>query len=131
MNHWKQITDIIDGHQRFLIVSHQYPDGDASGSCLGLLHYLCSLGKQSRCVNCSPIQKVLEFLDPERVHQVYDKNTFDWSWPEVVFILDTSDVKRLGPVGDDLPWDRVISVNIDHHRSSSEAIPASVSQVDA
>lgn len=130
MNHWKQIADIVDRHQTFLIVSHQYPDGDASGSSLGLLHYLRSLGKSARCVNGSPIQKVLQFLDPEQAHEIYDRQNFDWSSEEVVVILDTSDVKRLGIIGEDLPWDKVISVHIDHHRQSDDAMPATHRYVD-
>jgi phosphoesterase RecJ-like protein len=42
-----QVKATMDAAQRFVIFSHQSPDGDAVGSSLGLMHILRNLGKQA------------------------------------------------------------------------------------
>lgn len=128
---WTEITGVIDSHKRFVVSSHHYPDGDATGSCLGLIHYLKGLGKKAKCLSSDPIQQVLQFLDRDGDCQIYQSGGFDWSWPEVIFILDTSEPKRMDEVGQDIPWDsdNCITVCIDHHRITGK-LPTDVSLVD-
>src|SRR5438270_12621779 len=42
-----QVADAIRGHDRFLLVTHENPDGDALGSILGMKLALDELGKDS------------------------------------------------------------------------------------
>ena len=40
------IREQIDAHDRFVLLSHVRPDGDAIGSQLGLAHGLLEMGKE-------------------------------------------------------------------------------------
>src|SRR5919202_4631431 len=44
-NDVRAVADAIRGHERFLVVTHENPDGDALGSMLGTALALRSLGK--------------------------------------------------------------------------------------
>src|SRR5919206_3195240 len=41
------VADAIRGHQRFLLTTHENPDGDALGSLLGMKLALDALGKDT------------------------------------------------------------------------------------
>ena len=43
------VADAIRSHDRFLLVTHENPDGDALGSILALKLALDQLGKDSLC----------------------------------------------------------------------------------
>jgi len=126
---WKKVKQVIDDHDRFLVITHHYPDGDGLGSSLGLSQYLKHLGKESLFVSEHAVPKALQFVDPECSSVIYDRDNFDWSWPEVVFILDTCERNRLGAPGEDLPWDSIKTVCIDHHRITG-TLPAGVNVID-
>ena len=61
---WPRLTEIIRGHQRFLLTSHIRPDCDALGSELGMAGVLEALGKEALIVNGQPTPRNLQFIDP-------------------------------------------------------------------
>jgi len=106
---YSKITKLIEDKDKFLIVSHIYPDGDAIGSTLGLLNTLIRLGKTAYAYIADRIPRQFQNLP----NVEFIKTNFDRKPEvEVTFILDSSNIDRIGSAI------RVISsplVNIDHH----------------
>ncbi len=114
---WKQVKKIIQQSNRFVITSHVGPDGDALGSELGLYYYLKSLGKEATILNATPPAKNFTFMGKNRAVKTYnpkrDRKLIDQA--DAVFILDISEWKRLGAVGEDVQQSNAKTVCIDHH----------------
>ncbi|MCX7795677.1 MAG: DHH family phosphoesterase [bacterium] len=108
-----KIIRLIKEKNKFLIVSHIYPDGDAIGSVLGLLSLLIKLGKTASAYIADRIPRQFQHLpNIELIKTTLDKNLE----VEVTFILDSSNIERIGLAS------RFISplmVNIDHHPDNS------------
>lgn len=108
-----KITNFILEKDRFLIVSHIYPDGDAIGSVIGLLTLLLRLGKTVYAYIGDRIPRQFQHLpNIELVKNAFDRKPE----VEVTFILDSSNIERVGSAS------RFISsfiVNIDHHPDNS------------
>jgi bifunctional oligoribonuclease and PAP phosphatase NrnA len=107
------LQHVCDQHQRFLVISHVRPDGDAYGSTLGLALSLQAMGKDVQVVNSDGLSPLFEFLPGSK--SLSEKV----SAPEadrLIIAVDCADKKRLGPVFDQ--WQRTPDVNIDHHISN-------------
>ncbi len=105
---------LLSSHDRFLVISHVRPDGDAYGSTLGLGLSLRALGKDVQVVNSDGLSPLFEFLPGSAT-----LTRPAASAPEeerVIIAVDCADQKRLGPGFD--AWQRVPDVNIDHHFSN-------------
>jgi phosphoesterase RecJ-like protein len=110
--------------ERFIIISHVRPDGDAYGSTLGLALSLRALGKDVRVVNQDGLSPLFEFLPgSEGLREKPAAPEPD----RVIIAVDCADQKRLGAVFDQ--WLRTPDVNIDHHVSNPGY--AKVNLVDA
>lgn len=108
----QQIAQLITNNQRFLVISHESPDGDAVGSTLGLANALREMGKDVVPFNCDGIPEIMRFLPgSERlVTSLADPERFD-----VAFVLDAGELERTR-----LPVRELCGtlVNIDHHPHS-------------
>ncbi len=119
MNRKLRIADVrkaLAAGRRFLVVSHQSPDGDAIGSSLALASVLTALGKACDIVNVDGVPMNLTWLPlAERVHLVPE----DPGGYDTVVVLDCGGPERTGL---DLPLDRPgrVVVNIDHHPGNPE-----------
>ncbi len=101
------IATIVAGH-RFVVASHQRPDGDAIGSALSVALALRAMGKEAMVVTDAPLPV---FLQPfpgvggiritTAVTEAYD----------AALIMECGDLSRTGVKG----LDRFPVVNIDHH----------------
>ncbi len=107
------LQELCAKHQRFLVISHVRPDGDAYGSTLGLALALRGLGKDVQVVNSDGLSPLFEFLPGSKgllaTHPAPEPD-------RVIIAVDCADQKRLGPVFDG--WKRGADVNIDHHVSN-------------
>ena len=56
------LQKLSDQHERFLVISHVRPDGDAYGSTLGLALSLQAAGKDVQVVNADGLSPLFEFL---------------------------------------------------------------------
>jgi phosphoesterase RecJ-like protein len=108
---YKKAADFFRNHDRFLLLVHEKPDGDALGSCLGAAHLLNQLGKTFHLINDDPIPSKFTFIPmserfelPEGVDQRFD----------AVISFDCGDRKRLGRSGQ-LISDSANILNVDHH----------------
>ena len=109
----RAFDELCDRHNRFLVISHVRPDGDAYGSCLGLALSLRAKGKEVRVVNQDGLSPLFEFLPGSAGLRE------EPAAPEadrVLIAVDCADRKRLGPIFDQ--WQRQPEVNIDHHISN-------------
>ncbi|HKK00556.1 MAG TPA: DHH family phosphoesterase [Desulfuromonadales bacterium] len=110
----KKILKSIDESHRFLVVSHENPDGDALGSTLALANALREMDKEVVALNCDGVPAAFDFLPGAAtvVRALEGEAPFD-----VGFVLDAGELRRAGPGVREMC--RVL-VNIDHHPYSEE-----------
>lgn len=108
------VVDMLRSSERHVLVTHEYPDGDALGTTLALAHALKSLGKQVTLICVDDIPLPFQFLPGiEWFRRDCILGNFD-----VVTVIDCGDLKRTG-----MP-DRIKTfaqgrhriINIDHHQ---------------
>ena len=111
---FEQIGRALREHQRFAVLSHVRPDGDALGSQLALGLSLRQLGKDVRIWNEDGMLEKYSFLPSANL---LTKPPADPEDVGVAIALDTAIQKRLGTT---LPAVRSTKVwiNIDHHPSN-------------
>ena len=105
----QQIVEKIRDNQRFLVVAHRNPDGDAIGSTVALALALQDMGKDVVAYNADPVPEVMQFLPQYSVlsNTLPENSDFD-----IAFVLDAGELERTALPVRDLA--RTI-INIDHH----------------
>ena len=63
----------LERGEKFVIVSHVSPDGDAIGSSLGLWHFLCSQGKTANVVVPNAFPDFLKWMPGSKDILLYDR----------------------------------------------------------
>ncbi len=119
---WPRFVEIVQQHQRFLLISHIRPDCDALGSELGMAGVLESLGKQVIIVNGHATPANLQFIDPQKkIKQLgVDVQPEELANVEVLMILDTSAWQQLGEMSPVIKDSRAVKIVIDHHVSEDD-----------
>lgn len=111
----KKAIDIIKKYNKFLIVSHKYPDGDSIGSQIALALGLLKIGKKAYIYNEDPpTDRYSRFKRINLIHT--GKKDFD---EEVIFALDSAELNRIGFIKDEIDFTKPI-INIDHHISNEK-----------
>jgi phosphoesterase RecJ-like protein len=90
----ERIINLVQTQKRFLVASHENPDGDAIGSTLALGLSLERIGKDVVLYNRDGATESLKFLPgSEKVNSSLDsiRGSFD-----VTFIVDCTDTSRVG-----------------------------------
>ena len=103
----QQAAAFLRTRDRFLILTHQFPDGDTLGSAFALCLALQALGKQARVGTVGPLPARYAFL----AAPVPAQPDFE---PETVCAVDVADRALLGEENARLYGERV-ALNIDHH----------------
>ena len=111
----RAITEEVRKHHRFLITTHVEPDGDAVGSTLAMLHALKAMGKDVVACLSDPVPPIYRFLPGSR--EILAEVPLGFV-PEVVIVLDCSELNRAGEVLKNLDFTSVVIINIDHHNSN-------------
>jgi len=121
-----EIRRLIRGNKSFLITGHERPDGDCLGAELALAALLRAMGKKAVIVNHDPLPPPYDlFFDSLGEFRTCRRDAAGQSRrrparpipADVVFVLDSTDMKRVGdPVGLFPPG--AVVVNIDHHVSN-------------
>ncbi len=113
---FEEIDRVIRAHERFAVVSHVRPDGDAIGSILALGSALEGLGKSVRYLNQDGCPESLMFLKgAEKVEVSSEVGELD---VEVAIFLDTAAQARVGDDSLEAVKGAEVLVNIDHHLSN-------------
>ncbi len=106
----QEAISLIRAATQCYITAHITPDGDAIGSALGLYWALAGLGKTVRVACADPAPDTFDFLPGVDVIRRQKPAA-----GELLLLLDSSDLGRLGALYDKpLYRDRPV-VNIDHH----------------
>ena len=112
------VLEILLGHHRFVITTHQRPDGDAIGSQVALGRFLEHLGKEVLLFNTDSVPSSLDWM--EGSENVQTQTTIDnleaVSRADVFIVVDTNSKERLGKtVGRALDLYQGPVLLIDHH----------------
>lgn len=105
----QQIREAIAEHQKFVVVSHIRPDGDAIGSALGLAQALRVAGKQVDVVLEDDVAEKYMVLPGSQQVVKQLPSEFDY-----LIVVDCSDPQRTGSVLQGFKPDLVI----DHHKTN-------------
>ena len=121
MSDLEKIINIVQTQKRFLITSHENPDGDAIGSMIALGLSLESIGKEVVFYNRDGATAALKFLPgSEKVNSSLDniRGNFD-----ATFVVDCTDTSRAGE-----EFERFkdsgrcgTTIIIDHHQTSKSS----------
>lgn len=109
-----EIGAVLRAQQRFAVLSHVRPDGDALGSQLGLALSLSKLGKTVMVRNEDGLLEKYSFLPGGEFLQTPLGEPQDF---DVAIALDTATQSRLG-TATELVRSAKIWINIDHHPSN-------------
>lgn len=108
----QEIADIFRSSDRFLVVTHVNPDGDAIGSLLGLCQALREMGKQAWALSADKIPDTYDFL-AGRSEVITDPATLSKA-PSWIVSVDVASQDRIsGDIASFAGSARLI--NIDHH----------------
>ncbi|HET6447595.1 MAG TPA: bifunctional oligoribonuclease/PAP phosphatase NrnA [Conexibacter sp.] len=106
----------LQGAERFLLVTHEHPDGDALGSLLAMHEVLCTLGKDSVMFMAAdefPLPHEYRFFALDGLVSVPPADVAE----RTVVFLDCGNIDR-NPA-DALQIDDAHIVNIDHHHDNT------------
>ena len=123
-----QVVEEIRAGERFLITTHENPDGDALGSLLAMHAILGALGKDSVMFLAAkefPLPVEYRFLPLEEVFHEPPADIAD----RVVIFLDCGNIDRM-PV-DFLKHDGAKLINVDHHHDNTRFGTVNLVDVEA
>jgi phosphoesterase RecJ-like protein len=110
----EMIASAIKHGEKFLVVSHMNPDGDAIGSSIGLSLVLESMGKRVFTYNESAVPALYRFIPhSHRITQELPREEVD-----VTFVLDCSTEERVGEKFKEFAGKGLVVV-ADHHPPSA------------
>ena len=112
----QQVLDALRDGERFVLVTHEHPDGDALGSLVGMHGLLTALGKDSVMFVCAeefPLPYEYRWFNLEGVRS---KVPDDIDERTIVF-LDCGTIER-NPV-EAFRRPGVLTLNIDHHHDNT------------
>ncbi|WP_432400476.1 DHH family phosphoesterase [Wukongibacter sp. M2B1] len=112
------ISNIIRGRNKIIILPHILPDGDTLGSSIALKRALSLLNKDVSIILNDEIPSNLKFLTEH--NNIMSTKLFMSLGikPDLIITIDTSDPERLGDRGKLLDLSEDI-LNIDHHSTST------------
>jgi phosphoesterase RecJ-like protein len=110
------VIEVLESHDRFLVTSHENPDGDALGSLLAMHLALTELGKDSVMVlaGTAPLPGEYGFLGVSE-HGLLREAPAD-RLTRVLVAVDCAQETRLT---DDCLLEAAIVVNVDHHHDNT------------
>ena len=112
----RAVVDPLRSHDRFLIVTHENPDGDALGSLLAMKLALDALGKDSEMYlyGDAPLPREYGFMPLEGLRREPPPDASE----RVLVALDCANEQRLGP--EPTVLERApLTINVDHHHDNS------------
>jgi bifunctional oligoribonuclease and PAP phosphatase NrnA len=111
----KAIADALRGHDRFLVVTHENPDGDALGSLLAATLALRQLGKDAvmYLAGDTPLPREYDFMPLDELLRELPADSGD----RVLVAVDCAKEDR---IGDEAAISRApVVVDIDHHHDNT------------
>jgi len=121
----QKLANYINRGERFVIVTHITPDGDAIGSSLGLYHYLTYIGKDSvNVVVPNDFPSFLKWMPGTNDIVIYEQHK-EYAErllreADVIFCLDFNELRRVGKLAPFLEAADARKVLIDHHPDAAD-----------
>ena len=116
MNDVQAVADAIKENDRFLVVTHENPDGDALGSMLGITLALRALGKDAAMFlsGTAPTPGEYRFLELDGLVRELPVDVGE----RVLLAVDCANERRIGP--ELAPVERAkLVLDVDHHHDNS------------
>src|SRR5204862_8042368 len=112
----KAIADALRQHDRFLVVTHENPDGDALGSVLAATLALRQLGKDAvmYLAGHAPLPGEYAFMPLDELRRELPDDAGD----RVLLAVDCANESRLGPDPEILHRSQ-FTIDIDHHHDNT------------
>lgn len=107
----RAVTAALKAGQRWVLASHENPDGDAIGSLVGLGLLLESLGRRVTLLNPSGVPEMYRFLPGSERIVTEINGPLDY---DGIVILDSGHYSRIGALAQRLDEFPVV-INLDHH----------------
>src|SRR4051794_35593313 len=106
------VADAIAANDRFVVVTHENPDGDALGSLLGCALALRELGKDvvPYLSGTAPTPAEYRFLQLDDVRRELPDDVAE----RVLVAVDCASERRIGPEPTGIDGAKLV-LNIDHH----------------
>ena len=110
------VVEALRAHDRFLLITHENPDGDALGSLLATKRALDLLGKDSvmYLYGDAPLPQEYKFMELDELTRVLPEDAAE----RVLVALDCANERRIGPDPTVLARAPLV-VDIDHHHDNS------------
>lgn len=107
---FREILDIFENNDKFVILTHKSPDGDTLGSGFALCAFLRDMGKKANVLNSDSF--------PERYDFIYDGYYPQEFEPQYVIAVDIADTQLIGSNLSQFAEEGAIDLCIDHHISN-------------
>jgi phosphoesterase RecJ-like protein len=110
------VADVIRSSERFIVVTHENPDGDALGSMLATTLGLQALGKDVAMYlsGSAPTPAEYRFLDLREVRRALPDDLEE----RVLLAVDCANDRRIGETETGVDRAKLV-VNVDHHHDNS------------
>jgi len=131
----EKFCSLIDTSDRIVICSHQNPDGDALGSCLGMAEYLQTIGKEPLVTVPDAYPDFLQWMPGmDRVVR-YDKHRERvdkaLAGADLVICLDFNTPGRTDKMAEALVASEAKKVLVDHHLDPDIIVDLKISHPEA
>jgi len=113
----EQIARIINEQDKFLVITHVNPDGDAIGSLLGMNLALKEMGKTSVSILGTEFPGLFEFL-PGKKDVLIGLGALKFD-PSYIIALDVASENRIAPEVEHLRKSATL-INVDHHPTNPD-----------
>jgi phosphoesterase RecJ-like protein len=110
------VVEVLRSHDRFLVTSHENPDGDALGSLLAMHLALVELGKESLMVLVGAVPLPAEYGFLELAERGLLREVPADRLDRVLVAVDCAQETRLT---DDRLLEAAVVVNVDHHHDNT------------
>lgn len=109
---FREILDIFDSNDNFLILTHKSPDGDTLGSGFALCYFLRDMGKKANVINADSFPERYDFM-----YEDYQPQDLEVGY---VIAVDIADPKLIGSALEEYQQEGAVDLCIDHHVSNKQ-----------
>lgn len=113
------LKEQLSNRKKIVIIPHKNPDGDALGSCLGLMHFLDLMNHSCWVISPNEYPEFLEWIPGQEQIITYNKSEEESEKllleADLIFTLDFNSLNRIKPMDEVIENCKAIKVMIDHH----------------